>query len=219
MARLIAVLTLIIAIVPFNAAWSQTSGTPPPSNLPAAAPALPVAPPNPPAEEAVPAPAPGAAEAPPAPAPEAPVVVKKPRVTHHHAPAKVEFEPASGRLKLKQDTYVFASPSRLDKKLEKAQAAKFVNVTGVTHYYVRVRLKDGRIGYVPNSAVEMVKPFDKEFLLSSNSPVYAEPNRWAKKVSAVHKGHNVHVIGLAPSYIKIRMKSGLEGYVPQSAVE
>jgi hypothetical protein len=92
-------------------------------------------------------------------------------------------------------------------------------VTGVTHYYVRVRLKDGRIGYVANSAVEMVKPFDKEFLLSSDSPVYAEPNRWAKKVSEVHKGHNVHVIGLAPSYIKIRMKSGLEGYVPQSAVE
>ena len=92
-------------------------------------------------------------------------------------------------------------------------------MTGTTRYYVRVRLKDGRIGYVANSAVELVKPLDKDYILAADSPVYAEPNRSAKRVAEVHKGHNVHVTGIAPSYIRIKMKSGLVGYVPQSAVE
>jgi len=217
MPRLIAALTLIIAIAPLSAAWSQTGGAAPPNPTMEEAPAPPPGPVNPPAAAAPPAPP--AAEVPPAPAPEAPVVVKKPHVTHHAAQKKEEFEPASGHLKLTKETYVYSSPSRLSKKLEKAQASKYVNVTGVTRYYVRVRLKDGRIGYVPNSAVELVKPLNKDFILSSDSPVYAEPNRSAKRVAEVHKGHNVHVTGIAPSYIRIKMKSGLVGYVPQSAVE
>jgi hypothetical protein len=35
----------------------------------------------------------------------------------------------------------------------------------------------------------------------------------------VHQGHAVHVVGIALSYMKIRMKSGLEGYIPSSALE
>jgi len=35
----------------------------------------------------------------------------------------------------------------------------------------------------------------------------------------VHQGHAVHVIGIALSYMKIRMKSGLEGYIQASALE
>jgi uncharacterized protein YgiM (DUF1202 family) len=205
MPRLIVVLTLIIAIVPLSAAWSQTGGAAAPPNPAVEAPAPPAAPVNPPAAEVPPAPA-------------APVVIKKPRVTHH-ASQEAEFEPASGRLKLKKDTYVYSRASRLSKKLEKAHASKYVNVTGATRYYLRVKLKDGRTGYVPTSAVELVKPFDKDYILASDSPVYSEPNRWAKRVAEVHKGRNVHVTGITPSYIRIRMKDGVEGYVPQSAVE
>jgi len=202
MLRLIAILTLIGAIVPLSAAWSQTGGAAAPPNPAVEAPAAPVNPP--------------AAEAPPAPA--APVVIKKPRVTHHASEA-ADIEPASGHLKLKKDTYVYSRPSRLSTKLEKAHASKYVNVTGATRYYLRVKLKDGRTGYVATSAVELVKPLDKEYILASDSPVYSEPNRWAKRVAEVHKGHNVHVTGITPNYIRIKMKSGLEGYVPQSAVE
>jgi len=205
MLRLITILALITAIVPLGAAWSQTGGAAAPPNPAVESPAAPVAPSNPPAAEVPPAPA-------------APAVPKKPRVTHH-ASEPADIEPASGHLKLKKDTYVYSGPSRLGKKLEKAQASKYVNVTGQTRYYLRVKLKDGRTGYVPTSAVELVKPLNKDYILSSDSPVYSEPNRWAKRVAEVHKGHNVHVIGVTPSYIKIKMKSGQEGYVPQSAVE
>ena len=223
MPRLIAALTLIVAMVlaiaaailPTGSAWSQTM---PSATVPNPAPDAP----PPPAEAPPPPVNPPATEVPPAavaPAPPvvAPIVKKKPHVVH---PAKeAEFEPASGRLKVIKDTNVYSEPSRVSRKLEKAESGKFVNVTGVTRYYVRVKLKDGRTGYVPNSAVELVTSYKKDFLLSADSPVYVEPNHWSKRMADVHKGKNVHVIGIAPGYIKIRMKDGREGYVPQSAVE
>ena len=207
--RLIAVLTLTFALAPLCAAWAQTgAGTPPPA--PSGPPPVPGPPP-----EAAPAPPPPAA-APPAPH-AAPIVHEKPRITR---PAKeAAFEPASGRLKVIQSGYIYSEPSRISRKLEKAEPGKFVIVTGVTHYYVRVKLKDGDTGYIPSSAVELVTPYHKDFLLSADSPVYVEPNHWSKRMADVHKGKNVHVIGLAPGYIKIRMKDGREGFIPQSAVE
>ena len=31
--------------------------------------------------------------------------------------------------------------------------------------------------------------------------------------------HNVHVVGLSLDYMQIRMKSGLEGFIPMTALE
>ena len=56
-------------------------------------------------------------------------------------------------------------------------------------------------------------------MLTHDAPVLDAPNHWGKKVSEVHQGHAVHVVGIALSYMKIRMKSGLEGYIPASALE
>ncbi len=152
-------------------------------------------------------------------APEAsPTKAPRSHATRHLA-QPVEFEPASGRVKLKKDTYAYSQPSNRSGKLERVHAPKYVGVTGATRYYVRVKLKDGRIGYVPVSALELVRPAEKSFILTSDSPVYAGANRWAKRVAVVHKGHNVHVIGIALNYLKIKMKSGLEGFVPMAAVE
>jgi hypothetical protein len=221
MPRVLATLTLITAIaaaiLPTGFAWSQTmpSATvpnPAPDAPPPPAEAPPPAPVNPAPIEVAP---PAVAPAPPA---TAPIVKKKAHIVHPQG-TEAQFEPASGRLKVIKETYVYSEPSRVSRKLEKAEASKYVNVTGTTRYYVRVKLKDGRTGYVPNAAVELVKPFQKDFLLTADAPVYAEPNHWSKRVSEVHKGRNVHVIAVTPGYIKIRMKSGLEGYVPQSAVE
>ena len=143
----------------------------------------------------------------------------KPRRATSLASAEAEIEPASGRLKLKKDSDVYSRPSRLSKKIRRVHAGKYVKVTGATRYYLRVRLKDGIVGYVPTSVVELVRPVEKQFILTANSPVYSEANRWAKHMAQVHKGHNVHVVGITPNYIKIKMKSGLEGFVPIAAVE
>ncbi|MBV8135519.1 MAG: hypothetical protein JO121_07755 [Deltaproteobacteria bacterium] len=135
------------------------------------------------------------------------------------SPAKPEVEPAHAVVKLNNDTAVLAQPDKTSKQIEQAQAGKFIDVTGSTHYFLQVKLKSGETGYIDPAAVELVKPTDKIFTLTSDSAVLEKPNKWSKKLSAVHKGHNVHVIGIALDYTKIRMKSGLEGYVPMSALE
>src|SRR5271170_1248510 len=73
--------------------------------------------------------------------------------------------------------------------------------------------------HIEPSAVEVVKPTDKVFVLAHDAGVLDKPNRWAKKLAEVHQSHNVHVIGIALNYVQIRMKSGLEGFVPLTALE
>lgn len=135
------------------------------------------------------------------------------------APAKVEVEPAKARLRLKEDTPIYAEPSNKSRRLEQGQSGKFVAVTGTTHYFLRVKLRTGQDGYVLAKAVELVAPADKIFMLSHDAPVLDAPNRWGKKLSEVHQGHAVHVVGVALNFMKIRMRSGLEGFIPVSALE
>jgi len=133
--------------------------------------------------------------------------------------AKFEVEAAHAVVKLNTDTAVLAEPDKASKQIEQAYGGKFIDVTGSTHYFLQVKLKSGQTGYIDPAAVELVKPTDKIFTLTSDSAVMEKPNKWSKKLSEVHRGHNVHVIGVALDYTKIRMKSGLEGYVPMSALE
>jgi uncharacterized protein YgiM (DUF1202 family) len=150
-----------------------------------------------------------------------------PAATHHllasktaAAPVKsVPAEPAQAKLLLKEDTWIYAQPSNRSAHVEQAEKGKFVVVTGTTHYFLRVKLKSGQEGWVQAAAVQVTMPADKLFTLTHDAPVLDAPNHWGKKVSEVHKGHAVHVVGIALSYMKIRMKSGLEGYIPSSALE
>ncbi len=150
-----------------------------------------------------------------------------PPATHHvsankaaSAPVKsVPVEPAEAKLLLKQDTWIYAQPSNRSAHIEQGEKGKFVMVTGTTHYFLRLKLKSGQEGYVLAEAVQVTTPADKLFTLTHDAPVLDAPNHWGKKVSAVHQGHAVHVVGVALSYMKIRMKSGVEGYIPSSALE
>lgn len=150
-----------------------------------------------------------------------------PPATHHTvaskaaaAPVKsVPVEPAQARLLLKEDTWIYAQPSNRSAHVEKGEKGKFVMVTGTTHYFLRVKLRSGEEGYVLAEAVALAAPADKLFMLTHDAPVLDAPNHWGKKISAVHHGHAVHVVGIALSYMKIRMKSGMEGYIPSSALE
>jgi hypothetical protein len=142
----------------------------------------------------------------------------------HHASSRSsvrepEIEPAQARLKVLMDSPVYASPAKSGKHLEQLTPGKFVEVTGSTHYYLQVKLKSGQTGYVDPSAVELAKPTDKVFVLTHDASVLDKPNRWGKKVAEVHQSHNVHIVGLALNYMKIRMKNGLEGYIPTTALE
>ncbi len=154
--------------------------------------------------------------------------VTPPPPTPHHARASsataapvksVAAEPAQARLLLKQDTWIYAQPSNKSAQVEKGEKGKFVMVTGTTHYFLRVKLKNGEEGYVLAEAVAVDTPADKIFMLTHDAPVLDAPNHWGRELSEVHQGHAVHVVGVALSYMKIKMKSGLEGYIPASALE
>ena len=159
-----------------------------------------------------------------APAPE-PHASRPPRVVHRAsthgsaAPREVEVEPARARLRVIKADWVYSSPAKSSKHLEQLQVDKFINVSGSTHYFLRVNLKNGETGYIDPASVEILKPIDKIFRLSHDAAVLDKPNRWGKKLSEVHTGHDVHVVGLALSYARIRMKSGLEGFIPLTAME
>jgi hypothetical protein len=142
----------------------------------------------------------------------------------HHASSKntvrePEIEPAKARLKVLADSPVYVAPAKSSKHIEQLTRDKFVEVTGSTHYFLRVNLKNGQTGYIEPSAVELVRPADKVFVLTHDASVLDKPNRWGKKLAEVHASHNVHVVGLSLDYMQIRMKSGLEGFIPMTALE
>jgi hypothetical protein len=142
----------------------------------------------------------------------------------HHASSKntvrePEIEPAKARLKVLADSPVYVAPAKSSKHIEQLTRDKFVEVTGSTHYFLRVNLKNGQTGYIEPSAVELVRPADKVFVLTHDAAVVDKPNRWGKKLAEVHATHNVHVVGLSLDYMQIRMKSGLEGFIPMTALE
>ena len=167
---------------------------------------------------AAPAKSPAAAKTPVAAAP----AKSKPAVHHRTTRTTVhetEVEPAKARLKLIEDTWVYSQPSKKSKQLEHVTKDKYVNVTGSTHNYLQVKLKDGQTGYLDPAAVSLVAPTDKVFVLTKDASVLDQPNRFGKKLAEVHKTKNVHVVGLALNYMKIRMKNGLQGYIPITALE
>jgi hypothetical protein len=151
-----------------------------------------------------------------------PAVQAKPATHHRHTTASTrapEVEPAQARLKLVEDTWVYSAPSKSTKHIEHVTKDKYVVVTGSTHYYLQVKLKDGQIGYLDPSAVDLIKPTDQVFLLTHDAAVLDKPNRWGKKLAEVHAHHNVHAVGLSLNYMRIRMKNGLEGFIPITALE
>jgi hypothetical protein len=145
--------------------------------------------------------------------------------THHHAARHRSsedtstIEPAEGHLKLLEDSYAYERPAKSSKKVQPVETGKFVNVIGTSRYYAQVKLKNSEIAYVPLSALQLVTPTDKSFLLTADASVLSEPNHAAKKLAEVHQGKNVHVVGIALSYMKIRMKDGVEGYIPITALQ
>jgi tetratricopeptide (TPR) repeat protein len=65
--------------------------------------------------------------------------------------------------------------------------------------------------------VKGVKP--RRFLLSHDSPVYHEAKSGSQVVAQVHRGKYVMVTGIGDKWLRIRMRSGLVGFIPTTAVE
>ena len=69
------------------------------------------------------------------------------------------------------------------------------------------------------AAAPVVKPIDKKFLLTRNSPVYQNADSSSPVVAQVHRRKYVHVIGITGNWLQIRMRNGTVGFIPTSAAE
>jgi hypothetical protein len=152
---------------------------------------------------------------------DAPVTTTHYRIRHIKSVPedKSAVEPAQGHLRLVKNSYAYERPTSSSTRIEPVEAGKYVNVIGTSHYYAQVKLKNSEIAYVPLSSVALVNPTDKVFKLTADSPVLSAPNHTAAKIAEVHSGRDVHVIGIALNYMKIRMKNGKEGYIPIHSLE
>lgn len=210
-------IAIIAAAVIANQFVATAFAAPPDSGEPetSVVPAGPNSPPS--AASSIPEPA-GESAPPPAEAPPATPPHKKAAVSHpKFNPGEVE--PGNARAKLLENTWAYSEPAKSSAHIEPVEQGKYVIVTGSTHYFLQVKLKSGKTAYVEQSAVDLLKPADKMFKLTANAAVLDKPNRWGKKLSEVHAGFDVHVVGIALSYVQIRMKSGLEGFIPTSSMQ
>lgn len=130
-----------------------------------------------------------------------------------------EVEPASARLKIIGAGWVMANPWKTAKKIEPLDAGKVLIVTGSTRDYLQVRLKNDAVGYVEPTAIDLVKPTDQVFMVTGDSPIYERPNRFAGKVGEVVHGKRVKVTGIALNYLRVKLRSGVVGFVPISALQ
>jgi D-arabinose 1-dehydrogenase-like Zn-dependent alcohol dehydrogenase len=130
-----------------------------------------------------------------------------------------EVEPASARLKIIGAGWVMANPWKTAKQIEPLDVGKVLIVTGSTRDYLQVRLKDGTVGYVEPTAIDLVKPTDQVFMVTSDSPIYERPNRFAKKVGEIVRRKPVKVTGIALNYLRVKLRSGVVGFVPISALQ
>jgi Tfp pilus assembly protein PilF len=68
-------------------------------------------------------------------------------------------------------------------------------------------------------AAPKIKPLNKLFLLTKNSPVYQGPDQTSAVVAQVRSKKYVHVTGIAGDYLQVRLKNGTIGFIPVSAAE
>ncbi len=133
-------------------------------------------------------------------------------------PDGARVEPAQGKYTLLQDSSAYRGPSVESGELRPVHAGKKVVVTGATKDFAQVSLRDGAVGYVPLSAIALLRPADNSFILSSDTPLYAGPHLANSTMATLHRGSYVHVIGVALYYLEIRSENGVVGFIPVGAV-
>ena len=75
------------------------------------------------------------------------------------------------------------------------------------------------VASAPAGAAPQIKPLNKLFLLTKNSPVYQDPDATSSTIGEVRRKKYVHVTGIAGDYLQIRLKNGTTGFIPVSAAE
>ncbi len=71
----------------------------------------------------------------------------------------------------------------------------------------------------PEAVAPKIKPLNKLFLLTKNSPVYQNPDDTSPTVAQVRRRKYVHVTGITGNYLQIKLRNGTVGFIPVAAAE
>ncbi len=69
------------------------------------------------------------------------------------------------------------------------------------------------------SVAPKIKPLDKLFLLTKNSPVYQNPDAASATIGQVRRKKYVHVTGITGDYLQIKLRNGTTGFITTAAAE
>jgi Bacterial SH3 domain len=64
-----------------------------------------------------------------------------------------------------------------------------------------------------------MKPLNRKFLLTHNSPVYQGPDPNSSVLGQVHRRRYVHVTGISGNWLQVTLRNGTVGFIPSSAAE
>jgi tetratricopeptide (TPR) repeat protein len=71
----------------------------------------------------------------------------------------------------------------------------------------------------PPVGAPKIKPLNKLFVLTKNSPVYQNPDETSSRIGEVRRRKYVHVTGITGSFLQIKLKNGTIGFIPVAAAE
>jgi hypothetical protein len=64
-----------------------------------------------------------------------------------------------------------------------------------------------------------VRPIDRRFIVTHDSPVYAGPDATTAIVAEVHKRKRVHITGITGDWLRVETSNGTVGFIPDAALE
>jgi tetratricopeptide (TPR) repeat protein len=64
-----------------------------------------------------------------------------------------------------------------------------------------------------------LKPLNKKFRLTHDSPVYQDPNGTSTVLAEVHHRRYVHVTGITGDWLQVTLRNGTVGFIPVTAAE
>lgn len=71
----------------------------------------------------------------------------------------------------------------------------------------------------PPAGPPKIKPTNRKFRLTHDSPLYQMNNNTSPVVGQVHRGKFVHVTGIAGDWLQVKLRNGTVGFIPVTAAE
>lgn len=140
-------------------------------------------------------------------------------------PAEVELrtaiglEPRNAAAHYALASLLFNEPNRREEAQTEMAAAQSLNPSLATPTPLATPAAEAAPPAGAPAAAAKVRPLNKRFELTKNSPVYQNPDETSTVLAQVHRGRWVDVTGISGDWLQIRLRNGTVGFIPTAAAE